>query len=308
MADYADILINALKKNDVIRKTDLSTGDEAIFQNGYPLFSTRDSFSEDLIETIKPEPELVLFGAGHVGKAVYDLARMLGFSVTVLDEREELANAERFPDAEIIVKPYSELLADEHSFFRPYYLIFTHGHKYDKDCLRYALCHDASYIGMIGSKGKVKATMESLKSEGFSESSLNSVHSPIGLEIGAVTPEEIAVSIIAEVISVYRSDKNMITLSPQYLKSIRGKKGVAARIVEKRGSAPRAIGSEIMVTEDGAVYGTIGGGAIEKEAIENAKRILKKEESPSVRHYALNPSGDLGMICGGDVTLLFSYR
>lgn len=310
MNSYIPTLIEALKKDDVRRETEFTTGREALYQNGECIYKSSDEpISPDLIETIKPEPELVLFGAGHVGKAVYDLSLMLGFSVTVLDEREELLNEERFPHARRIVMPYEEIFKSEFNFFRPYYLIFTHGHKYDKDALRYTLLHSASYRGMIGSKGKVKATLDSLKNEGFDENLLSSVYSPIGLKIGAVTPEEIAVSIIAEIISIYRSDKNMITLSPDYLDSVKDEEGVAIRIVEKKGSAPRAIGSELMVTKSGKLFGTIGGGAIERVAIEEAKQIIKGKESvPLVKHYALNPSGDLGMICGGDVALLFSMR
>lgn len=310
MNNYISVLSEALKKHDVIRKTEFKNALEALYIGDECIYSTacRD-FEADLVEIIKPEPELVLFGAGHIAKAVYDIAILLGFSVTVFDEREELLTKERFPLARRIVKPYEEIYKKEYDFMRPYYLIFTHGHKYDKSSLRYALKHDASYRGMIGSKGKVKTTLESLKEEGFSEELLSTVYSPIGLKIGAITPEEIAISIIAEIISVYRKDKNMITLSPDYLNAIKNEEGIAVRIVEKSGSAPRAIGSEIMVTNDGKLIGTVGGGAIEKVAIEEAKKMIRGEEkTPLIKHYALNPSGDLGMICGGEVTLLYTKR
>ncbi len=310
MSSYIKILAEALKKHDVIRKTEFNKALEALYIGDECIYSTADeAFEADLVETIKPEPELVLFGAGHVAKAVYDIAVLLGFSVTVFDERAELLSEERFPLARRIAKPYEEIYKEEYDFLRPYYLIFTHGHKYDKASLRYALNHDASYRGMIGSRGKVRATLDSLKEEGFSEELLSTVYSPIGLKIGAVTPEEIAVSIIAEIISVYRKDKNMITLSPDYLNAIKDEEGVAVRIVEKSGSAPRAVGSEIMITKSGRLIGTVGGGAIEKVAIEEARKMIRGEEkTPLLKHYALNPSGDLGMICGGEVTLLYTKR
>ena len=159
---------------------------------------------------------------------------------------------------------------------------------------------------MIGSKGKVATTFSLLKEKGITDEELKNVHAPIGLPIGAVTPGEIAISILSEIIGVFRDTKNTVTLDPSYLRKAMNDKGISARIVEKRGSAPRAVGSEIFISETGCVYGTVGGGRVEKETIEEAKRMLEKGEKSKLIHYNLSAKGDLNMICGGDVSILFS--
>ena len=149
-------------------------------------------------------------------------------------------------------------------------------------------------------------TFAALEEEGISEDLLSTVHAPIGLPIGAVTPEEIAISILSEIIQVFRETKYSVTLDPQYLKKASGDQGIAARIIEKSGSAPRAVGSEIFISRSGEVYGTVGGGKVEKETIDEARRMLEDGSGEKVIHYNLSAASDLGMICGGDVTILFT--
>ena len=281
----------------------------ALFQNGEEKYKEGDGDWEnpDLIENIKPEPHLVIFGAGHVSKAIAEIAHVLEMKVTVIDEREEVLNRDRFNHGEeLILEPYSSFLSKESPFFRPYYIIVTHGHTYDRACLEWCLRSNYAYLGMIGSKGKVTTTFSLLKENGFTEEDLKNVHAPIGLSIGAVTPEEIAISILSEIISIFRSTKNTITLDPSYLEKSKLNQGISARIVEKRGSAPRAVGSEIFISTSGEVYGTVGGGRVEKETIEEARRMMNSGEKSKLKHYNLSAKGDLNMICGGDVSMLFS--
>ena len=281
----------------------------ALFQNGEEKYKEGDGDWEnpDLIENIKPEPHLVIFGAGHVSKAIAEIANVLEMKVTVIDEREEVLNRDRFNHGEeLILEPYSSFLSKESPFFRPYYIIVTHGHTYDRACLEWCLRSNYAYLGMIGSKGKVSSTFSLLKENGFTEEDLKNVHAPIGLSIGAVTPEEIAISILSEIISIFRSTKNTITLDPSYLEKSKLNQGISARIVEKRGSAPRAVGSEIFISTSGEVYGTVGGGRVEKETIEEARRMMNSGEKSKLKHYNLSAKGDLNMICGGDVSMLFS--
>ena len=160
--------------------------------------------------------------------------------------------------------------------------------------------------GFTPSECKVAKTFAALEEEGISEDLLSTVHAPIGLPIGAVTPEEIAISILSEIIQVFRETKYSVTLDPQYLKKASGDQGVAARIIEKSGSAPRAVGSEIFISRSGEVYGTVGGGKVEKETIDEARRMLEDGSGEKVIHYNLSAASDLGMICGGDVTILFT--
>ena len=305
MSNLYKKLLDSLEKADVVRRTYLESGTDVLYQNNSVIFASSNKQDGSYIEeAIKPEPELVFFGAGHVALALYKIARIMEMNVSVIDERVEVCNKERFSNANLIVDKYENILKRDLGFFRPYYVIFTHGHKYDNQCLRYSIRHNNSYVGMIGSKGKVSATLDSLRRDGFTEEELSKVYSPIGLEIGAVTPEEIAISIMAEIISVFRSTKETITLSPDYLRAISQKSGIAVRIIEKHGSAPRSVGSEMFITES-SFYGTIGGGAIENKAIEEAKKMLGSNKNIDIQKYNLSSGGDLGMICGGDVTLLF---
>lgn len=307
MANYYKTLIELLESGDVERCTDIENKKEGLYKDGKLLYGDEARGENALLEIIKPELHLVLFGAGHIAKAIYDIAMLSGMKITVIDERPEILNEERFPKAERILMPYEEVFERAFPFFRPYFIILTHGHTHDKAALRYCLNRSYSYLGMIGSRGKVAATMKDLREEGISQEKLSGVHAPIGLKIGAQSPEEIAISILAEVISEYRRDKNLVNISPDYLKAVSSKRGVSVRIIEKRGSAPRAIGSEIFVTESGT-FGTIGGGAIELAAEKKARKLLKEESLFLVEEHRLSTSGDLGMICGGDVTLLYQLR
>ncbi len=307
MNKYYEAFLETISKGSLERRTIIADGEEAIYQNGQLIASTsgNDISNPDLVEIIKAEPHLMLFGSGHVGKALYDLGVLQNMKMTVLDDREELLTEKRFPKAERFIAPFNELLKKEYDVVTPAYIIFTHGHSFDTDCLRYALSHPSSYIGMIGSKAKSAKALAEMREEGFSEEALRNVHTPIGLPIGAETPEEIAISIMAEIISVFRSGEHFSTIDPKLLKTMATNEGIAVRIIEKKGSAPRAVGSTMFVTENEAV-GTIGGGAIEKEAIEEAKKMLKTEITHQTKHYDLSSSGDIGMVCGGNETLLFT--
>lgn len=309
MSEYYRAFLATLKNGDLERRTDTETGEEAIFQNGCLVASSseRKVFPDNLYtEIIKPEPHIIAFGAGHIGKALYDLSDLLSMKFTILDDRAELLTEERFPNAERHVAPYSKLLEREYNAFSPYYAIFTHGHEYDTACLEYALSHKSSYIGMIGSKGKVARTYDILRERGINEEKLMKVHAPIGLGIGAETPEEIAISIMAEIISSFRAEKHITVISPSLLETMADNNdGIAVRIIEKHGSAPRAEGSMMLVTCEN-VYSTIGGGAIEKDAIDKARKMLINGDSVLLRHYTLNNSSDIGMVCGGDEKVLFT--
>ena len=149
---------------------------------------------------------MYLFGAGHICTFVAPLAKMVGFRVAVIDDREEFANRERFPNAdEIIVCPFADAFDRIAISANAYVAIVTRGHLHDRDVLNAALQTDAGYIGMIGSRRKRDIIYASLMKEGFSAARLKEVHSPIGADIGGETPEEIAISIVAELIAERRS-------------------------------------------------------------------------------------------------------
>jgi xanthine dehydrogenase accessory factor len=160
---------------------------------------------EVFVEPILPIAELLLFGAGHVSHTVAAIAAMAGFEVTVVDDREMYANKERFPSAkEIIAQEFDEALKKIAPRENSYIVIVTRGHRDDMRILRWAVTTPARYIGMIGSRRKVIAIYKELEKEGIPASTFERVNAPVGLEIGAVTPEEIAVSIVAELIACKR--------------------------------------------------------------------------------------------------------
>lgn len=152
------------------------------------------------IDVIKPLDTVVVFGAGHIGQALTRLAKFLKFSVVVVDDRKEFANRERLPDADtIIAEDYAVAIENLRIGAESYLVIVTPGHEKDELVLKKILGSKAAYIGMIGSRTKCATIMARLKEEGYPEESLKKVHAPIGVEIEAETPEEIALSIMAEV-------------------------------------------------------------------------------------------------------------
>lgn len=157
------------------------------------------------IDVFKSSSVLIIIGAGHVALPLYKIAKIVGFEVIVLDDREEFANPERFPEADRVVAGNLEVSLEGLSVTpSTCIVIVTRGHQYDELALRKVIGSDAGYVGMIGSRKKVAAVLDRLRQDGFPEGLINRVHAPIGLSIGAETPEEIAVSIMAEIIQVMR--------------------------------------------------------------------------------------------------------
>jgi xanthine dehydrogenase accessory factor len=153
------------------------------------------------IEPVLLEPHLVILGAGHVGKTLARLARFTGFRVTVIDDRKEFANHENVPDAnEIMVKDFERAFEGLAVGKNTFIVIATRGHNHDLDAVRAALGTDADYIGLLGSRRKKGLLFRSLAESGFSQTDIGRVVIPVGVEIGSVTPEEIAVSIMAQII------------------------------------------------------------------------------------------------------------
>ncbi len=160
---------------------------------------------EIFIEPVLPVPLLYIFGAGHVALELFKAARNAGFDCIVADDREAYANSERFPGAlTVIAKDFDQALKDLAPAESSYIVIATRGHRDDMRVLRWAVQTSARYIGMIGSKRKAITVFRELTRQGLSSELFDRVHSPVGLDIGAITPEEIAVSIVAELIAVRR--------------------------------------------------------------------------------------------------------
>jgi xanthine dehydrogenase accessory factor len=158
-------------------------------------------------DPINTASELILCGAGHVANCVAPLAKMAGFCVVVVDDREEFSNLERYPSADNVqVLPFDSMFDHIAVTDKSYIAILTRGHAHDRTVLKAALSTDAAYIGMVSSSRKRELLFKSLEDEGFGRSQLEQIRTPIGLDIAAETPEEIAISIVAEMIKV-RAEK-----------------------------------------------------------------------------------------------------
>ena len=175
---------------------------------------------EVFIEPVEASPELYVFGAGHVGYFVAKMAHDVGFRVHVVDDREKFASTERFgPGIDVIVDDIPSWLQSHPLPATSYAVIVTRGHKHDLDALRALTVRPLRYLGLIGSKAKVKRIYDALREEGTAPDQLRPVHAPIGLDIGAITPQEIGVSIVAELIAVKHgkaSEENVAAMSMRW--------------------------------------------------------------------------------------------
>jgi xanthine dehydrogenase accessory factor len=177
-------------------------GQDAAYDNGLICGGQLDIFVEPVI----PPPRAIIFGAGHISKSLCKVATLAGFAATIVDNRETFANRERFPEAdEIFAEEYEEVFSKLAIHESTYLIIVTRGHRDDMRVLRWAAATPARYVAMIGSKRKVISVVKELQKEGLSREQLARIYAPMGLEIGAISPEEIAISVAAEMIAVRRN-------------------------------------------------------------------------------------------------------
>src|SRR3982751_2648259 len=184
------------------RHMHFSLGQDAAYDNGLICGGQLDVF----VEPVVPQPSAFIFGAGHISKSLSKVADMTGFRTVVIDDREMFANRDRFPEAD-------EVFADDYEAIFPtlpinetsYIVIVTRGHRDDMRVLKWAVSTNARYIAMIGSKRKVISVVKELEKEGIPRAAFDRIFAPMGFEIGAISPEEIAVSVVAEMIAVRRN-------------------------------------------------------------------------------------------------------
>ncbi|HYP15142.1 MAG TPA: XdhC/CoxI family protein [Bryobacteraceae bacterium] len=179
-----------------------SLGQDAAYDNGLICGGQLEVF----VEPIVPQPTAIIFGAGHISKSLSKVANLAGFRTVIVDDRESYANRERFPEAdEVRAGEYEEITGELNVTGSSYLVIVTRGHRDDMRVLRWAIATEARYIAMIGSKRKVISVIRELEKEGFDASAFERLYAPMGFDIGAITPEEIAVSVVAEMIAVRRN-------------------------------------------------------------------------------------------------------
>ena len=269
-------------------------------------------------EPMLPQERLLVLGGGHIALHVAEFAAKCGFHVIVADDRPDFANHERFPLAdEVICDSFENAIRGVRLTPYDYVVIITRGHRHDADCLRVLLPGvRPAYTGLIGSRRRVRGLMEMLADEGCSRENMARICTPIGLNIGAVTPQEIAVSILAELVAYKRlpehcndgvrccndSDVELSTL--HYLAENHEPKAIVT-VIETKGSTPREAGAKMAVSPLGQVTGSIGGGCSEGAVIRDAVRIIGTGRFKIVD---IDLTGDVaesdGMVCGGTMQVL----
>ncbi len=267
-------------------------------------------------EPVFPQERLIILGGGHVSLALCQAAAKCDFRVYVCDDRPAFANEERFPEAEqVLCDTFENCISSLKITPYDFVVIVTRGHVHDGDCLRVILPGDEpAYTGLIGSRRRVKGLMAQLEGEGYSREKMDRICTPIGLNIGAVTPEEIAISILAELIAYRRmpehtqgrpcSDSDLTLDMMQYLAENEEPKAIVT-VIETKGSTPRGAGAKMTVDPRGSIVGTIGGGCSEGNIIRDAIDIIG---TGSYRVMDIDMTGEVaeeeGMVCGGTMKVL----
>lgn len=268
-------------------------------------------------EKIGHEHKLVICGAGHVSIPIIKIGKMTGFTVVCIEDRPMFANDARNAGVDQVicdnfVNALEKIPGDDDTYF----VIVTRGHRSDQECLKSIAEKKHAYIGLMGSRRRVAIVKEQLISEGASREVLDRVYTPIGLDIGAETPEEIAVAVMAEIIKVKRQDERKADFPKEILEMITrdnssengedtGK--VLATIVSRKGSAPREVGTKMLILHDGGCIGTIGGGCVEAEVVRRGREMLMENESEAIiQHIDLtaDAAAEEGMVCGGVLEVL----
>jgi xanthine dehydrogenase accessory factor len=327
---YSQILDSLSDSNGVMVKTSIS-GEEGDIKTGIvrsleslPLAAngeTNPSCAPTLeilengfsvTEPVLPRERLIVLGGGHIALALGEFATKCGFQVYVADDRPDFANSKRFPWAcGVTCDTFENAIERFNITPYDYVVIITRGHTHDADCLRALLPRrESAYLGMIGSKRRVKGLLEMLAEEGYDKERLGRICTPIGLKIGSVTPEEISISILSQLIAYKRLPEYNMTgryvnasdlelEMVEYLSQNHDPKAIVT-VIGTKGSTPRGAGAKMAVSPTGEITGSIGGGCSESAVIMDAIDIIGTGRYKVV---SIDMTGEVaeseGMVCGG---------
>ena len=259
------------------------------------------------VERFGKAPNLVVCGGGHVGVSVVRLAKLLGMPVCGLEDRAEYAEDLRKAGAdEVLCMPFEEGLARLRGGEECYFVVVTRAHSFDVVCLRAILQKPAAYVGMMGSRGRSALVRGQLAEMRLPQGRIDALHAPIGLAIGAKTAEEIALSIVAEIVAVKSKRQQTEGFSPALLAALQTLQtpAVLATIVARHGSMPREIGSKMLILPDGSTVGSVGGGIMEYHTRQRAEAMLTGgAASCQLAAFSTETDGDAAAIaaCGGSM-------
>jgi xanthine dehydrogenase accessory factor len=244
------------------------------------------------------------------------MAAMMDFELIIYDDRPAFSSPSRFPMADQVICDSFEAIGQNLVFNeKDYVVIVTRGHRHDEDCLKYVLSgQEPHYTGMIGSKRRVAIVKKLLLNDGFDPQKLERLDSPIGLHIGAVTPPEIAVSILGKITQVRREKVNRnnqetmevfadLTLL-KFLAQPKTEALALATVVSTKGSTPRRAGAKMAIHFDGRTVGSIGGGCSEADVITKARTIIETGGYEIIKVDMTDSAEEDGMVCGGTMRVL----
>lgn len=258
------------------------------------------------VQPLTAPVRLVVCGGGHVAQAVVRLAQVLGLPVCALEDRPEFAAAlEQAGAAQVLLGSYAENLSRLPGSKGDCYVVLTRGHRYDLDCLTQILQKPLSYVGVMASRRRAELLRSQLRESGAAPEQMAALHSPVGLAIGAETAQEIALSILAQIVQCKNSTPNREGFTPSMLKIMTDKTDwVLATVVARQGSAPRSPGAKMLVGRDGLLAGSVGGGILEHEAQQLAQKMLAEGQNCCLVEFSSQGTGTGAMAaCGGTVTL-----
>ena len=261
-------------------------------------------------EVLEELPELVVCGAGHVGAACIQAASNLDMHITCIEDRKDFAAvAEKMGAHEVLIGDYAEKLDSIRGGDNYYFLAMSRAHAFDEICLEKILAKKFAYVGMLGSSGKIRKIRSDLENKGIPGEVFDQVHTPVGLDISANTPQEIAIAVMAEIISVKNTGKVISTaFDHEQLDAIAADPGepMLLTVIRKHMASPRDPGTKMVVTSNGEKMGTVGGGAAEHQALKIAREHMKDPSfiTEIIRVGDADKSGD-GMVCGGVIDVLF---
>lgn len=258
------------------------------------------------IEFIRQNYNVVICGAGHISMPVIKLCKLLDLPVTVIDDRLMFVNNAKEAGADkVLYEPFEDALDKIQGDSGTFFIIVTRGHRYDQVCLEKIIKKENAYIGMIGSRLRVSKVLDYLEDKGIPRDELDKVYTPIGLRIGAETPAEIAVSIIAEIIQVKNKKSGSSVYDDELIDAVLSEASLdipkaMATIVSRKGSSPRDVGTKMLIFKDGTAAGTIGGGCVEADVRQTALSVIYNGKNRLIRVDMTGEDAEEdGMVCGG---------
>ncbi|MDR2487448.1 MAG: XdhC family protein [Clostridiales Family XIII bacterium] len=282
------------------------------FRQDGPVCTQVDGAGMTVYELYAPKPRMVILGGGHIALALVKMAKLTEFDVVVFDDRPMYANPKRFPEAdEVICDDFARVFERVRVRATDYVVIVTRGHRHDTECLEGVLDGTApAYTGMIGSRRRVAIVLKELEARGYAREALEAVRTPIGLRIGAVTPAEISVSILAEVIETKRkgagaqTGQTCNTEIAEWLAQHGDEADALITILATQGSVPRETGAKMAINYQGSTAGTIGGGCAEGDVMHRARTVIREGGFEIVSVDTTDTAEEDGMACGGTLQVL----